>query len=157
MSGPFRRRAPCQVSSSPSPLQIVSSAYPLHIQYSIGMRQWKKAQNILEQLKTKIGAEDYKEPQIQQEIQFIEAASLLEAQEINIEEAQERYFQALSCSFSLEWLSQKELPFIKREEGIIISNIANLYRKIGKQEEAEKLISSLKESEKEVAKIKPSF
>ena len=58
--------------------------------YSIGMRQWKKAQNILEQLKTKIGAEDYKKPQIQQEIQFIEAASLLEAQEISIEEAQER-------------------------------------------------------------------
>lgn len=28
--------------------------------YAIGMRQWKNAQNILEQLKTKIGAEDYK-------------------------------------------------------------------------------------------------
>ena len=39
--------------------------------YAIGMRQWKNAQNILEQLKTKIGAEDYKEPQIQQEIRFI--------------------------------------------------------------------------------------
>ena len=39
--------------------------------YSIGMRQWKKVQNILEQLKTKIRAEDYKEPQIQQEIKFI--------------------------------------------------------------------------------------
>ena len=113
--------------------------------YAIGMRQWKKAQNILEQLKTKIRAEDYKEPQIQQEIQFIEAASLLEAQEISIEEAQDRYFQALSCTFSLEWLSQKELPFIKREEGIIISNIANLYRKIGKQEEAQGIFKRLYE------------
>ena len=99
----------------------------------------------MEQLKTKIRAEDYKEPQIQQEIQFIEAASLLEAQEISIEEAQERYFQALSCTFSLEWLSQKELPFIKREEGIIISNIANLYRKIGKQEEAQEIFKRLYE------------
>lgn len=56
--------------------------------YAIGMRQWKKAKNILEQLKTKIRAEDYKEPQIQQEIQFIEAMYELEANKITVSEAE---------------------------------------------------------------------
>ena len=61
--------------------------------YAIGMRQWKKAQNILEQLKTKIGAEDYKEPQIQQEIQFIEAMYELEANRITACEAEKEYYE----------------------------------------------------------------
>ena len=113
--------------------------------YSIGMRQWKKAQNILEQLKTKIGAEDYKEPQIQQEIQFIEAMYELEANKITVSEAEKKYYEALSYTFELSWLSLEELPFIRSEEGIIISNIADMYRKIGKQEEAQGIFKRLYE------------
>lgn len=111
--------------------------------YSIGMRQWKKAQNILEQLKTKIGAEDYKEPQIQQEIQFIEAMYELEANRITACEAEKEYYEALSYTFELSWLSLEELPFIRSEEGIIISNIADIYHDMGNLKKSEELFEKL--------------
>ena len=111
--------------------------------YAIGMRQWKKAQNILEQLKTKIGAEDYKEPQIQQEIQFIEAMYELEANKITVSEAEKKYYEALSYTFELSWLSLEELPFIRREEGIIISNIADIYHDMGNLKKSEELFEKL--------------
>ena len=111
--------------------------------YSIGMRQWKKAQNILEQLKTKIGAEDYKEPQIQQEIQFIEAMYELEANKITVSEAEKKYYEALSYTFELSWLSLEELPFIRSEEGIIISNIADIYHDMGNLKKSEELFEKL--------------
>ena len=111
--------------------------------YSIGMRQWKKAQNILEQLKTKIGAEDYKEPQIQQEIQFIEAMYELEANRITACEAEKEYYEALSYTFELSWLSLEELPFIRSEEGIIISNIADIYHNMGNLKKSEELFEKL--------------
>lgn len=111
--------------------------------YSIGMRQWKKAKNILEQLKTKIGAEDYKEPQIQQEIQFIEAMYELEANKITVSEAEKEYYEALSYTFELSWLSLEELPFIRSEEGIIISNIADIYHDMGNLKKSEELFEKL--------------
>lgn len=111
--------------------------------YSIGMRQWKKAKNILEQLKTKIGAEDYKEPQIQQEIQFIEAMYELEANKITVSEAEKKYYEALSYTFELSWLSLEELPFIRSEEGIIISNIADIYHDMGNLKKSEELFEKL--------------
>ena len=111
--------------------------------YSIGMRQWKKAQNILEQLKTKIGAEDYKEPQIQQEIQFIEAMYELEANKITVSEAEKKYYEALTYTFELSWLSLEELPFIRSEEGIIISNIADIYHDMGNLKKSEELFEKL--------------
>ena len=111
--------------------------------YAIGMRQWKKAQNILEQLKTKIGAEDYKEPQIQQEIQFIEAMYELEANRITACEAEKEYYEALSYTFELSWLSLEELPFIRSEEGIIISNIADIYHDMGNLKKSEELFEKL--------------
>ena len=111
--------------------------------YSIGMRQWKKAQNILEQLKTKIRAEDYKEPQIQQEIQFIEAMYELEANRITACEAEKEYYEALSYTFELSWLSLEELPFIRSEEGIIISNIADIYHDMGNLKKSEELFEKL--------------
>lgn len=111
--------------------------------YSIGMRQWKKAQNILEQLKTKIRAEDYKEPQIQQEIQFIEAMYELEANKITVSEAEKKYYEALSYTFELSWLSLEELPFIRSEEGIIISNIADIYHDMGNLKKSEELFEKL--------------
>ena len=111
--------------------------------YAIGMRQWKKAQNILEQLKTKIGAEDYKEPQIQQEIQFIEAMYELEANKITVSEAEKKYYEALSYTFELSWLSLEELPFIRSEEGIIISNIADIYHDMGNLKKSEELFEKL--------------
>ena len=111
--------------------------------YSIGMSQWKKAQNILEQLKTKIGAEDYKEPQIQQEIQFIEAMYELEANKITVSEAEKKYYEALSYTFELSWLSLEELPFIRSEEGIIISNIADIYHDMGNLKKSEELFEKL--------------
>ena len=111
--------------------------------YAIGMRQWKKAKNILEQLKTKIGAEDYKEPQIQQEIQFIEAMYELEANRITACEAEKEYYEALSYTFELSWLSLEELPFIRREEGIIISNIADIYHDMGNLKKSEELFEKL--------------
>ena len=111
--------------------------------YSIGMRQWKKAKNILEQLKTKIGAEDYKEPQIQQEIQFIEAMYELEANRITACEAEKEYYEALSYTFELSWLSLEELPFIRSEEGIIISNIADIYHDMGNLKKSEELFEKL--------------
>ena len=111
--------------------------------YAIGMRQWKNAQNILEQLKTKIGAEDYKEPQIQQEIQFIEAMYELEANRITACEAEKEYYEALSYTFELSWLSLEELPFIRSEEGIIISNIADIYHDMGNLKKSEELFEKL--------------
>lgn len=111
--------------------------------YAIGMRQWKKAQNILEQLKTKIRAEDYKEPQIQQEIQFIEAMYELEANRITACEAEKEYYEALSYTFELSWLSLEELPFIRSEEGIIISNIADIYHDMGNLKKSEELFEKL--------------
>ena len=111
--------------------------------YSIGMRQWKKVQNILEQLKTKIRAEDYKEPQIQQEIQFIEAMYELEANRITACEAEKEYYEALSYTFELSWLSLEELPFIRSEEGIIISNIADIYHDMGNLKKSEELFEKL--------------
>ena len=111
--------------------------------YAIGMRQWKKAQNILEQLKTKIGAEDYKEPQIQQEIQFIEAMYELEANKITVSEAEKKYYEALSYTFELSWLSLEELPFIRSEEGIIISNIADIYHDMGNLKKSEEFFEKL--------------
>ena len=111
--------------------------------YSIGMRQWKKVQNILEQLKTKIRAEDYKEPQIQQEIQFIEAMYELEANKITVSEAEKEYYEALSYTFELSWLSLEELPFIRSEEGIIISNIADIYHDMGNLKKSEELFEKL--------------
>ena len=111
--------------------------------YAIGMRQWKKAQNILEQLKTKIRAEDYKEPQIQQEIQFIEAMYELEANKITVSEAEKKYYEALSYTFELSWLSLEELPFIRSEEGIIISNIADIYHDMGNLKKSEELFEKL--------------
>lgn len=111
--------------------------------YAIGMRQWKKAKNILEQLKTKIGAEDYKEPQIQQEIQFIEAMYELEANRITACEAEKEYYEALSYAFELSWLSLEELPFIRSEEGIIISNIADIYHDMGNLKKSEELFEKL--------------
>ena len=111
--------------------------------YAIGMRQWKKAKNILEQLKTKIGAEDYKEPQIQQEIQFIEAMYELEANKITVSEAEKEYYEALSYTFELSWLSLEELPFIRSEEGIIISNIADIYHDMGNLKKSEELFEKL--------------
>ena len=111
--------------------------------YAIGMRQWKKAKNILEQLKTKIGAEDYKEPQIQQEIQFIEAMYELEANKITVSEAEKKYYEALSYTFELSWLSLEELPFIRSEEGIIISNIADIYHDMGNLKKSEELFEKL--------------
>ena len=111
--------------------------------YAIGMRQWKKAKNILEQLKTKIGAEDYKEPQLQQEIQFIEAMYELEANRITACEAEKEYYEALSYTFELSWLSLEELPFIRSEEGIIISNIADIYHDMGNLKKSEELFEKL--------------
>lgn len=111
--------------------------------YAIGMRQWKKAKNILEQLKTKIRAEDYKEPQIQQEIQFIEAMYELEANKITVSEAEKKYYEALSYTFELSWLSLEELPFIRSEEGIIISNIADIYHDMGNLKKSEELFEKL--------------
>ena len=111
--------------------------------YAIGMRQWKNAQNILEQLKTKIRAEDYKEPQIQQEIQFIEAMYELEANKITVSEAEKKYYEALSYTFELSWLSLEELPFIRSEEGIIISNIADIYHDMGNLKKSEELFEKL--------------
>ena len=111
--------------------------------YAIGMRQWKKAKNILEQLKTKIRAEDYKEPQIQQEIQFIEAMYELEANKITVSEAEKKYYEALSYTFELSWLSLEELPFIRSEEGIIISNIADIYHNMGNLKKSEELFEKL--------------
>ena len=111
--------------------------------YAIGMRQWKKAKNILEQLKTKIRAEDYKEPQIQQEIQFIEAMYELEANKITVSEAEKKYYEALTYTFELSWLSLEELPFIRSEEGIIISNIADIYHDMGNLKKSEELFEKL--------------
>ena len=111
--------------------------------YAIGMRQWKKAKNILEQLKTKIRAEDYKEPQIQQEIQFIEAMYELEANKITVSEAEKKYYEALSYTFELSWLSLEEFPFIRSEEGIIISNIADIYHDMGNLKKSEELFEKL--------------
>ena len=91
----------------------------------------------------KMGTEACQKPRIQQEIQSIDAMSLFRMKMILPKEAQKREEKALACTFPLEWLSRKELPFLKREEGMIIGDIANLYGIMGNIECAEKLFQKL--------------
>ena len=90
-----------------------------------------------------MGTEACQKPRIQQEIQSIDAMSLFRMKMILPKEAQKREEKALACTFPLEWLSRKELPFLKREEGMIIGDIANLYGIMGNIEYAEKLFQKL--------------
>ena len=61
---------------------------------------------------------------------FIETSLEYEAGNITAKEAQKLYYEALSYTFPIEYLSRKTLPFIRREEGMLISNIAYLHHKI---------------------------
>ena len=58
-------------------------------------------------------------------------------------EALKLHYKALSCTFPIEYLSREQLPFIRREEGMIISNIAYLYHKMGETSKARKLFEKL--------------
>lgn len=111
--------------------------------YLTNMRKWDEVQKILDVLCKKMGTEACQKPRIQQEIQSIDAMSLFRMKMILPKEAQKREEKALACTFPLEWLSRKELPFLKREEGMIIGDIANLYGIMGNIECAEKLFQKL--------------
>ncbi len=111
--------------------------------YLTNMRKWDEVQKMLNVLCKKIGTKACQQPRIQQEIQSIDAMILLRTKMILLKEAQEREEKALACTFPLEWLSRKELPFLQREEGMIIGDIADLYRKMGHIECAENLFQKL--------------
>ena len=80
---------------------------------------------------------------VQQEIRFIEAMYDLEVNKITACEAEKEYYEALSYTFELSWLSLEELPFIRSEEGIIISNIADIYHDMGNLKKSEELFEKL--------------
>ena len=111
--------------------------------YLTNMRKWDEVQKMLDVLCKKMGTEACQKPRIQQEIQSIDAMSLFRMKMILPKEAQKREEKALACTFPLEWLSRKELPFLQREEGMIIGDIANLYGRMGNIECAEKLFKKL--------------
>ena len=67
----------------------------------------------------------------------------LEANRITACEAEKEYYEALSYTFELSWLSLEELPFIRSEEGIIISNIADIYHDMGNLKKSEELFEKL--------------
>ena len=101
------------------------------IMYLDGMKQLNKEKELIEKLKTIMGEENCKKPYICQELMFIETSLEYEAGNITAKEAQKLYYEALSYTFPIEYLSRKTLPFIRREEGMVISNIAYLLHKIG--------------------------
>lgn len=113
--------------------------------YLTNMRKWDEVQKILDVLCKKMGTEACQKPRIQQEIQSIRATKLFQTKMIQPKEAQEYCKKALACTFPLEWLSHKELPFLQREEGMIISDIADMYGKMGNIECAENLFQKLYE------------
>lgn len=113
--------------------------------YLTNMRKWDEVQKILDVLCKKMGTEACQKPRIQQEIQSIRATKLFQTKMIQPKEAQEYCKKALACTFPLEWLSHRELPFLQREEGMIISDIADMYGKMGNIECAENLFQKLYE------------
>lgn len=62
---------------------------------------------------------------------------------LSVCEAEKEYYEALSYTFELSWLSLEELPFIRSEEGIIISNIADIYHDMGNLKKSEELFEKL--------------
>lgn len=113
--------------------------------YLTNMRKWDEVQKMLDVLCKKMGTEACQKPRIQQEIQSIRATKLFQTKMIQPKEAQEYCKKALACTFPLEWLSHRELPFLQREEGMIISDIADMYGKMGNIECAENLFQKLYE------------
>lgn len=113
--------------------------------YLTNMRKWDEVQKILDVLCKKMGTEACQKPRIQQEIQSIRATKLFQTKMIQPKEAQEYCKKALACTFPLEWLSHRKLPFLQREEGMIISDIADMYGKMGNIECAENLFQKLYE------------
>lgn len=115
------------------------------IMYLDGMKQLNKEKELIEKLKTIMGEENCKKPYICQELMFIETSLEYEAGNITAKEAQKLYYEALSYTFPIEYLSRKTLPFIRREEGMLISNIAYLHHKIGETAKAQELFEKLYE------------
>ena len=113
------------------------------IMYWSGMRQYDKEKEMIEKLKKIIGEEDLEKPYIRQEILFTETSLKQETNNIIDLEALKLYYKALSYTFPIEYLSRKQLPFIRREEGMIISNIAYLYHKMGETSKAQELFEKL--------------
>ena len=114
------------------------------VMYLANMCKWDEAQELLDTISKKM-EEACQKPRIQQEIQSVNAIKQFRTNKILPKEAQERNKNALSYTFPLEWLSRKELPFLQREEGMIISNIADLYGRMGEVECAENLFQKLYE------------
>lgn len=115
------------------------------IMYLDGMKQLKREKELVERLKKIIGEKNCKKPYIRQEIMFVEASLEYEVGHITAKEAQKLYYEALSYTFPIEYLSRKMLPFIRREEGMLISNIAYLHHKIGETAKAQELFEKLYE------------
>lgn len=113
------------------------------IMYWSGMRQYDKEKERIEKLKQIIGNDNLERPYIRQEILFTETSLKCETNIIIASEAMKLYYKALSCTFPIEYLSRKQLPFIRREEGMIISNIAYLYHKMGETSKAQELFEKL--------------
>ncbi len=113
------------------------------IMYWDGMRQYKKEKELIEKLKQMIGEKNLRKPYIRQEILFMETSLKYETNNITASEALKLYYEALTYTFPIEYLSRKQLPFIRREEGMIISNIAYLYHKIGETSKAQELFEKL--------------
>lgn len=113
--------------------------------YLDGMKQLKREKELVERLKKIIGEKNCKKPYIRQEIMFVEASLEYEVGHITAKEAQKLYYEALSYTFPIEYLSRKMLPFIRREEGMLISNIAYLHHKIGETAKAQELFEKLYE------------
>lgn len=113
------------------------------IMYWSGMRQYDKEKEMIEKLKKIIGEDNLEKPYIRQEILFTETSLKYETNNIIDLEALKLHYKALSCTFPIEYLSREQLPFIRREEGMIISNIAYLYHKMGETSKARKLFEKL--------------
>ncbi len=113
------------------------------IMYWSGMRQYDKEKEMIEKLKKIIGEDNLEKPYIRQEILFTETSLKYETNNITDLEALKLHYKALSCTFPIEYLSREQLPFIRREEGMIISNIAYLYHKMGETSKARKLFEKL--------------
>lgn len=114
-----------------------------NMMYLCGMRQYDKELEMIEKLKQIIGADNLEKPYIQQEILFIETIWKYETNNITASEAMKLYYKALSYTFPVAYLSRGLLPFIRREEGMIISNIAYLYHKMGEANKAQELFEKL--------------
>ncbi len=105
----------------------------------IGLCEWEKVQIGIERFRRKV---DIKYPRVRQELLFWDGLMKWKI-EGAMEEALEMLLQALYCTVPSEENRDLKWWVFEREEIIIASNIASIYRRLGHMKEAEKWFDTI--------------